>query len=129
MEIEHCTYISGGLCSSCEGNYQPSEDRKSCVMKPSEQIIEHCTSTRINYPDTLQCYKCENGYALNQDENGCIQISDEKCERVDENNNNKCDKCLGECKIDSIDYCEDYDEEGNCEKCFKYFYLDEEKHC
>ena len=60
VEIEHCTYISGGLCSSCEGNYQPSEDRKSCVMKPSEQIIEHCTSTRINYPDTLQCYKCEN---------------------------------------------------------------------
>lgn len=49
--------------------------------------------------------------------------------------NTKCIKCPGDYQQPNsegncvIDYCEEYDEEGNCEKCEKYFYKNENGEC
>jgi len=98
------------------------EDKTGCTL-----ITEHCISS---YDST--CNGCEKGYALNTELNTCVEF--EKCSEVN-SDGTKCTKCaydfyqpdkVGKC---TINYCEEYDDEGNCEECEKFFYLNEEGKC
>ena len=156
--IEHCRYMSGNSCSSCESGYIWDPANSRC--KKNE--IDHCSSynsqdsTKCSYCesgyilnsegtactaiiphcsysyDGTTCSECEDGYALNSVKKECIEKPG--CEEVNEDGS-KCIDCSedfyqpdkdGKCVID---YCEDYDSDGNCEKCEKYFYLNEEGKC
>ena len=99
--------------------------------KNCELVVENCQYSDEEGNDLI-CYYCKEGYALNEDQNKCIEFP--KCEEV--NNENKCTKCRtddneylsankeGKCVID---FCDEYDDDWECEKCNKYFYLDEGK--
>ena len=122
---DHCQYYSNDehtTCSSCQYGYKMKEDKTGCTL-----ITEHCISS---YDST--CNGCEKGYALNTELNTCVEF--EKCSEVN-SDGTKCTKCAydfyqpdkdGKC---TINYCEEYDDEGNCEECEKFFYLNEEGKC
>ena len=109
---DHCLYFSNDertTCSSCQSGYKMKEDKTGCTL-----ITEHCISS---YDST--CNGCEKGYALNTELNTCVEF--EKCSEVN-SDGTKCTKCAydfyqpdkdGKCVID---YCEEYDDKGNCEK-------------
>ena len=133
-KIEHCTFMSGGLCSSCEEKYKLNDDRTACVPKSEDDIIEHCLSSynNFNYESNtynLVCEKCESGYALNQDEDQCVTSPFDGCQKVKADDSTQCDKCLwdyyqlkdDQCSIESSDFCEEYDDNGDCEKMREIF--------
>ena len=99
------------LCYSCEKEYFPSEDKKSCVK------IEHCK--QASSYDPTYCYKCNNYYYPN-DEGQC---EPDYCEVKDIGDN--CIKCysplvfddeLKNCIKSPVAYCSFY-YEGICERC------------
>jgi len=127
-ERDHCIYYSPDdttKCLNCETGYSLNSEETGCIPK-----VEGC-----NYYDggsNPKCMSCKEGYALNSVKNECIEKPG--CYEVNADGS-KCIDCSedfyqpdkdGKCVID---YCEDYDSNGNCEECEKYFYLNEEGKC
>ena len=127
-ERDHCTSYNpddATKCMNCEYGYTLNSEGTGCI-----QTIEHCVS--YSGASSSICQYCEDGYALNSVKNKCVKFPG--CDEVNEDES-KCIDCSedfyqpdkdGKCVID---YCEEYDSDGNCEECEKYFYLNEEGKC
>ena len=158
-KIDHCLYMNGDSCSQCESGYYFDSAESKCIKGSIDYCynynsgdITKCSScengytlnsertvcTELNLPhcsysnDGSTCSYCLDGYALNSATNECIEKPG--CDEVNEDGS-KCLDCSedfyqpdkdGKCVIH---YCEEYDSDGNCEECDKYFYVNEEGKC
>lgn len=127
-ERDHCISYNpddATKCMNCEYGYTLNSEGTGCI-----QTIEHCVS--YSGASSSICQYCEDGYALNSVKNKCVKFPG--CDEVNEDES-KCIDCSddfyqpdkdGKCVID---YCEEYDSDGNCEECEKYFFLNKEGKC
>ena len=144
-KIAHCWEVEDDECEECENGYAISFNKKSCVSFPNcEELGENNKCSKCSYPfhvnsdgncerttcsdynEKNECTNCHDGYHLNTKDKTCQKISIPYCERLENNDENKCSYCVGnipvvdgKCVVPGkiIDGCSQYSEEGKCTGC------------
>ena len=124
--ISNCElYSSVDRCMQCEGDYILSLDKKNCEENPSES---NCAFYSRGF-----CENCNEGFVLDYRlfSEGVFKMgSDLERNRLTEFYNDvyfgrNSLKFVNVCKKANVENCEVFENEDNCQKCQKGFYLEE----
>ena len=116
--FENCSQLDkeGTKCSKCYGYYHLNSDGR-------------CEITLCSNYENNVCTACYNGYFLN-DNKECQKITIENCLQLD-SSKKKCSKCIkninpdsdGNCNINLIEGCNEYESNGICRSCYDDYEL------
>ncbi len=89
-------------------------------FKENSSFIQHC-DYYINTLDSFECFKCEQGYIVEEDQKECLVRTDQHC-LIMRKSDLKCIECesgfvsvKGKCQTKNIDYCVDFEDNYDLE--------------
>ena len=102
---------SSKQCAKCGTNYMKMECTETpvamcscnqkCELQNNKCVESHC----LYYNEYRVCYRCEEGYALNSN-NNCVQTSSTACQQGWYSENGKCTQCPENCiKCLNSEFC------------------------